>query len=284
MRQSEILEQRSTASKLGLLPREDLQQVQTQRPAHVLPPQPPARTTSASEPQRSHLGDVKLFGQSLLSQPPPNTGQASISSSQKLRQPVTAMSAGFVPMPTSNLANVYGNDPSLVPSSAFTRAGSTPSGEGHAQSWPAASTGNLDLFNSMIGGLPGVVLYKNEDNAKPELSSVQDAVARMTARLTREAHEKDVEDTGMQQNLEHVESAGAQDLKAKEVVVGDVARGKDLLELSTDIGRERARMEVEWRNDSRQPINTGSVDAFTRPTHQSMFEIISKATVNQNSK
>ncbi|KAG6542244.1 hypothetical protein Mapa_016372 [Marchantia paleacea] len=195
LRHSEVVEQRNTPANLGLLPREDLQ-LQSQRAQQNLAQQQQARAPPSSESQRLRMGDVKLFGQSLLSQPQPNTGTPSMSITHKTWQPASPATTAPSAMPSNPVSKSFVvTEPTVLAPPAFNRqAGTALVGEG-SQSWPLGSVGNLDLWNSMMGGLQGGgALYKNEDASKLEVCSVHEAVTKMTARPNREGHELDGDD------------------------------------------------------------------------------------------
>ncbi|KAL2650814.1 hypothetical protein R1flu_018942 [Riccia fluitans] len=239
------IEQRSTPSNLPLLPREDLQ-AQSQRSQQVLAQQQQSRATSSSELQRSRMGDVKLFGQSLLSQPQQSSASPPMSSSQKTApqawQPVSPASAVSLTMPANSVYKGFVNDPSALAASAFSRPGGTAIvGEG-SQPWPIASATNLDLW-SMMGSLQGGAnLYKHEDAPKLDGLSAQEAVTKITARLSREGHEMDADTS-------HSAAIGmlSKDQQRSTDGIGEVVRisSADGSDVSSD---GHLRVENEWRS------------------------------------
>ncbi|BBM99462.1 protein MpRR-MYB1 [Marchantia polymorpha subsp. ruderalis] len=240
LRHSEVVEQRNTPANLGLLPREDLQ-VQSQRAQQNLAQQQQARAPPSSESQRLRMGDVKLFGQSLLSQPQPNTGTPSISNTHKTGQPASPATTA----PSASSASKYFvvTEPTVLAPPAFNRqAGTALVGEG-SQSWPLGSVGNLDLWNSMMGGLQGGgSLYKNEDASKLEVCSVHEAITKMTARPNREGHELEGDD------LHNAPAGGiSNDHQRSTDAACDLVRigASDASEGPNNDGH--IRMENEWR-------------------------------------
>ncbi|KAL3700829.1 hypothetical protein R1sor_018851 [Riccia sorocarpa] len=262
LRHSEAIEQRNTPSNLGLLAREDLQpQPQQQRSQQVLTQQQqPSRAPPSSESQRSRMGDVKLFGQSLLSQPLQSSAPSPVSASQKPGsqswQPVSPAPAVSLTMPANCVYKSFVNEPSGLAASAFSRPGGTALvGEG-SQSWPVASASNLDLW-SMMGNLQaGVNLYKHEDVPKSEVCSAQEIVTKVTARLSREGHEMDGDDP-------HPAAMGltTKDQQRSTDGIGEVVRMKsaDGSEVSGD---GHLRVENEWRSLPRPtPVSTANQQA-----------------------
>lgn len=70
------------------------------------------------------------------------------------------------------------------------------------------------------------------------------------------------------------------------MVVADIVLGQEVVDVASEVGRERAGMEVELRNNrlQQQPMSAGRVEGFTRPSPKVGLPLISKGSINQNAE
>eukprot|EP01018_Ginkgo_biloba_P000823 Gb_13421 [translate_table: standard] len=152
------------------------------------------KTVFFPESHQTRTGDVKLFGQFLLSQPTSSVNSAACTSSNVFSQPTFSLSS--VPVNTvagsvsEVLPDTYPDGTSCLPS-GFGRIGiSFSQGQGLHVPWQSASGGSFGAWNRLLDVREQACLAKGTDY-ESDMQNSQTVGSRPTQRLTREAKECD---------------------------------------------------------------------------------------------
>jgi nuclear receptor co-repressor 1 len=256
-----------------------VQQASSAQQQQAVQPARPSPSSTVDAPQQIRPGDIKLFGQSLLSQPSLNVGpQSALHQAASSANERGALHQPFYPTLSAPSSTV--TKPSGAPS-AFGRVQAPfmlP--EGRQASWPTlgSHSGNMGLW-SMMNGLQGAAtsLTKSSEREARSQHAMQETMPHKNDCFAQDSRELEGEQAmgALPLHLKHLEQlCSIQELRrneglAKMVPVSD-QRGGGGAGPSVVIGvsdaNEDSRIDTDKRCDHSQGLSssTGQIDCYRR--------------------
>ncbi|KAH8957836.1 hypothetical protein BDL97_07G111900 [Sphagnum fallax] len=256
-----------------------VQQASSAQQQQAVQPARPSPSSTVDAPQQIRPGDIKLFGQSLLSQPSLNVGpQSALHQAASSANERGALHQPFYPTLSAPSSTV--TKPSGAPS-AFGRVQAPfmlP--EGRQASWPTlgSHSGNMGLW-SMMNGLQGAAtsLTKSSEREARSQHAMQETMPHKNDCFAQDSRELEGEQAmgALPLHLKHLEQlCSIQELRrneglAKMVPVSD-QRGGGGAGPSVVIGvsdaNQDSRIDTDKRCDHSQGLSssTGQIDCYRR--------------------
>ncbi|CAK9276664.1 unnamed protein product [Sphagnum jensenii] len=256
-----------------------VQQASSAQQQQAVQPARPSPSSTVDAPQQIRPGDIKLFGQSLLSQPSLNVGpQSALHQAASSANERGALHQPFYPTLSAPSSTV--TKPSGAPS-AFGRVQAPfmlP--EGRQASWPTlgSHSGNMGLW-SMMNGLQGAAtsLTKSSEREARSQHAMQETMSHKNDCFAQDSRELEGEQAmgALPLHLKHLEQlCSIQELRrneglAKMVPVSD-QRGGGGAGPSVVIGvsdaNQDSRVDTDKRCDHSQGLSssTGQIDCYRR--------------------
>ncbi|CAM6010045.1 unnamed protein product [Sphagnum balticum] len=257
-----------------------VQQASSAQQQQAVQPARPSPSSTVDAQQQIRPGDIKLFGQSLLSQPSLNVGPQS--ASHQAASSVNERGALHQPFyPTLSAPSSTVTKPSGAPS-AFGRVQAPfmlP--EGRQASWPTlgSHSGNMELW-SMMNGLQGAAtsLPKSSEREARSQHAMQGTMPHKNDCFAQDSRELEGEQAmgALPLHLKHLEQlCSIQELRrneglAKMVPVSDQRGGGGAGPSSVVIGvsdaNQDSRIDTDKRSDHSQGLSssTGQMDCYRR--------------------